>query len=223
MKIPTTLRALVLGANLTLLSGASFSAALVFTDRSEFESYLVTSHTETFSSLFPGTELDAPLSQSADAATAGFQYNFEVLNGTPTFYVDQEGANTFLTTFDLTVPNLGIRANFTSGNVTAVGADFFITDNFGDATSGAFTIELSDGTSQMFSVSGFRLFVGFVSDTPITSLSFGNISDAPGAYAPALDNVQVGAAVPELSETVAFAGLGLLAFAAIRRVRARKA
>lgn len=111
--------------------------------------------------------------------------------------------------------NQALTLTFTSGNVTAVGANFFAT-NISDAFQAvSVTLTLSDGTVSTFTptsmADGFR---GFTSSTPITSLTF----SAPGQslYA-SLDNLTVGvAAVPEPANW-ALTALGLAGVIAARR------
>lgn len=93
-----------------------------------------------------------------------------------------------------------LTIDFTSGNVTAIGANFFATDISDAFQSVSLTVALDDGTTTTFTPSsiadGFR---GFTSDHIITQLTI----SAPGAslYS-GLDDLtvgvsKIGATVPE--------------------------
>jgi hypothetical protein len=110
-----------------------------------------------------------------------------------------------------------INASFTSGNVTAIGAEFFLIGSGLNETAGSFTIDLSDGTSQNVTttVGNERAFVGFISTVPITSLSFAESAVTTATVA--LDNVHVGAAVPEPWHAGLVTALAALGFGVARR------
>jgi hypothetical protein len=80
---------------------------------------------------------------------------------------------------------------FTSGNITAVGANFWASDINEIPTDTAIIVEDADGRGTTIDVSSPDTFVGFVSSVPIVSLTI----DAPeqGAeFWPTLDNLVVG-------------------------------
>lgn len=112
--------------------------------------------------------------------------------------------------------NEALTINFLSGNVYAVGANFFAT-NISDAfQSVQISVALNDGTSVSFTPASFaQSYLGFVSTTAISSLTI----SAPGVslYA-GLDNLTVAAAVPEPASVV-LASLGLIGVAAAARRR----
>ena len=108
-----------------------------------------------------------------------------------------------------------IRITFTSGNVTAVGGNFFSSDINFNAIAASVTVALSDGQSVTFNSSSANDFRGFTSTQTITSLTI----DALDAAAPAwstLDNLYVGQAIPAPG-AMALLGLGGLAAARRRR------
>jgi PEP-CTERM motif len=114
--------------------------------------------------------------------------------------------------------NATLTVTFTAGGPTAVGGDFYISDNQDSFVPAPVTVTLNDGTSTTFTPSsettGFR---GFTSTLPILSLTM----SAPGvANFNSMDNLVVGkvSAVPEASTWVMM-GLGLAGMALMRRQR----
>jgi hypothetical protein len=110
--------------------------------------------------------------------------------------------------FDITLPS----------GVTAVGSDIMITSTFFLGTTGTYTATLSTGdvfTNIFSSGPPTRSFVGFISTTPITSLTL--VSNPSLAM---IDNFAFTAtAVPEPSSLVLF-GAGILAlFVLVRKGR----
>jgi hypothetical protein len=84
---------------------------------------------------------------------------------------------------------------FTGASVTAIGANFSLTDLGENLVSGSFDVTLSDGTMITVNTSGGSPFRGFTTDggNPITSLTF-----HPGDMAAfgTLDNLYVGQVNP---------------------------
>ena len=107
--------------------------------------------------------------------------------------------------FDITLPS----------GVTAVGSDIMITSTFFLGTTGTYTATLSTGdvfTNIFSSGPPTRSFVGFISTTPITSLTL--VSNPSLAM---IDNFALTAtAVPEPSSLVLF-GAGILALFVLAR------
>ena len=112
---------------------------------------------------------------------------------------------------------------FTSGNVTAVGGTFIQSDAGENPLAGTFHVILSDGTDQSVTSlgSGTQPFTGFTTTSPTFITSMTVSSPGAGSFA-TLENLTVGAAVPEPQHYAMAAGLGLLAFGAFRRVRSGK-
>lgn len=110
--------------------------------------------------------------------------------------------------------NEALTINFTSGNVFAIGANFFAADYNNFFQSVLITLTLSNGTVYSFTPTSMSdSYRGFLSDIAITSL----VIDAPGQslYA-SLDNLTVGGTVPEPTSW-ALLGLGLIGFLVARR------
>lgn len=78
---------------------------------------------------------------------------------------------------------------FTGAPVTAVGGNFWTTDQFFNATGTDIILRLDDGTERVFGPSSVDSFAGFVTEVPIVSLSI----EAPDSSSfPAADNLIVG-------------------------------
>jgi hypothetical protein len=118
-----------------------------------------------------------------------------------------------------------ITITFSGAPVTALGGNFFLTLATEEATAGSFILELNDGTqytvnSQPQSASS-QPFVGFISSEPITSLTLMPPADF-GDYV-TLDNLIVGAAIPEPVGTTVAVAAGLLGLGLWRWRRAARA
>lgn len=194
----------VSAAALALLSASALASTTVYTSAATFLPLVATgSYTESFDGLSDATGLFSSGAFSFTVSAPG------------SVYASGDFVGTSLPTDALTI-------NFTSGNVTALGANFYAT-NLSDAfQSVAMTIKLSDGTTVSFTpASASASYRGFTSDLAIASL----VISAPGGslYA-GLDNLTIGTvavAVPAVPEptTWALMGLGLagVAFAARRK------
>jgi len=189
---------------LSLVSASAFADTTVYTSSSSFLADAGASiYTETFDGLDETPEGPMGFSSGAfsyDISAPGYTY----------------ASGDFLGT---SLPNEALTISFLSGNVYAVGGNFFAV-NLSDAfQSVQISLSLSDGTTVSFTpTSQSDSFRGFVSDTAITSLTIG----APGvSLYGSVDNLTVGigaAAVPEPASW-ALAALGLVGVAAAVRRR----
>lgn len=118
-------------------------------------------------------------------------------------------------------PNLALTVTFTSANVTAIGADFFIMDPAGGFLAEPVTVTLSDGTVEAFSPASLAsTYRGFTSSTPIASFTM--TAPAGTNRFNAIDNLTVGmaAAVPEPASAMLLAsGIAALTLAKRRAER----
>ena len=184
---------------------AQAQADTLYTDMPTFFATLKgQSYTETFSS---GTASStAPVSFSLNG------FSFTVTGAGGTFYDDGViGADEV---------NASVTISFTSGNVLAVGGNFFETDVADAFVSATVTLTLNDGTTTTYTPTSESTYRGFTSTTPITSLTFTAPADTNYAT---LDNLTVGTTVPEPS-TWALLGLGIMGAGAVvlqRRAIAR--
>ena len=169
----------VLALGLAALSASSFAVTTVYTSSAAFMANLNPgSYTENFDGL--------PSSPPTSFAGGAFSYSVSAPSG---LY----GSGEFLGT---NLPNEALTITFTSGNVTAVGGNFYAT-NISDAfQSASVTLTLSDSTTVTYTPTSVAdSFRGFTSNVTITSMTMG----APGVslYA-GIDNLTVGVtAVPE--------------------------
>lgn len=196
---------LVSAVALAALSAAAAAAPTIYSSSSAFMSHVLPgAYTETFDGM--GVPPAGPVGFSGGP----FSYTISAPNDT---YADGSifEANQILD--DLTI-------NFTSGNVHAVGANFFGVDYQSVFQSIMVTLTLGDGTTESFlPTSVDDTYRGFTSDELITSLTIH--VRGPGqdqSYYAALDNLTVGT-IPEPA-SLALAGLALAGVAATRRRRA---
>lgn len=183
---------------LSLMSTATMAATITYTSFSAFQALLVPgSYTETFDGL------PNPPAGPVSFSGGGFAYAASAPN-------DIYLAGGFLGASQI---DEALTLNFLSGNVHAVGADFFATDINDDPISTLVTITLSDGTVEAFTPTSFaNTYRGFVSDLAITSL---RISGPGQSLYAGLDNLTVGT-VPE-PVSWALVGLALAGIVATRR------
>jgi hypothetical protein len=113
-----------------------------------------------------------------------------------------------------------ITITFTSGNVTAIGGDFFAVNTLAQPKGTTDTLTFSDGTTTTITTgTSSTSFTGYTFNTPITSMTVHAASSFPLAVRwTALDDLIVGTAAPEPGTwTLLGAGMGLLAFLKLRR------
>jgi len=192
---------LLVAVGMAALSASPFAATTVYTSSASFMANVAPgAYTESF------TGLSNPPVGPVTFSGSGFSYSASA----PPDGIYLEGG--FLGASQI---NQALTVTFTSGNVTAVGGNFYAT-NIADAfQSVAVTLTLSDSTSVTFTPSSLSdSYRGFTSNLTITSLTM----SAPGGslYA-GLDNLTVGVtAVPEPASW-ALMGLGVAGLLVARR------
>lgn len=184
---------------LTLLSASAFAATTTYTSSAAFLPQVAPgAYTEAFTGLINPA--------SGSFSSGGFSYNISAPNDV---YVNGDFIGTNQENDPLTL-------TFTSGNVTALGGNFYAS-NFNDAfQSTLITLTLSDGTIESFTPTSVSdSYRGFTSSGVITSLV---ISGAGLNRYAGLDNLTVGtvSSVPEPTSLAMF-GLGLAGLLAARR------
>jgi len=199
--MPSSLRILSAAA-LTLLSASAFATTTVYTSASTF---LAAVAPGAYFQNFDG--LDDPAPGAAAFSGGGFSY---------TAFAPQDlyVGGGFLGTSQISE---ALTLTFTSGNVTAIGGNFFISDYNDNFQSVSVTLNLNDGTSVTWTPTTFAdSYRAFTSDVAILSLTMSG--PGPSLYA-SIDNLTVGAAAVPEPGTWALMGLGLAGLATLARRR----
>jgi hypothetical protein len=179
-------------------------SATVYTDSASFLANLAPGfYTNAFNDAVPGPSLNLSYSQN------GFDYEV----GTQVGAVSGLYNDTGLISTDNATDSIVV--NFTSGNVFAVGGNFWATDISVLPTGTDINIALSDGTNVLYTSTGPNDYRGFISDVAITSITIDAVDGVTPFWA-TMDNLTVGAAVPAPG---AFAVLGAAGLVGFRRRR----
>jgi len=189
-----------------LCAGASAQAAItVYTSQADFLSHTSAAGTDTFD--------DLRVQSYADTLyrTAG-TYTYQAYSGTGLWGAGGTDGDYWLSNNDRRNPI--VFSNF-SGSVSAFGGYFFPSDVFGQYTAGSVILTAIDGTVSTYNLADANTssFLGFVSDTPLSSVVLGTDG---GQYWPTANDVVL--AVPEpATYGMLLGGLALVGVAARRR------
>jgi hypothetical protein len=156
------------------------AATMIYTDQSAFEAALTSSYLETFS------DGAGDFENFYDFAGSGFGYR--VTASTDAVYKSGSFIGSFF-------PTAGLIFTATAGNYSAIGGNFYLTNENNDFRSGQVILTTNDGTSTSFSPTSPTAgsFRGFISTAPISVLTVGTSST--NTYN-AVDNLRVGIVAP---------------------------
>jgi PEP-CTERM motif len=202
-----------------VIGAAPARAGFVFTDRAAFLADVQPGYyLEDFNGLPGNTDLGPSVSFSG----GGFSY--DATNPNDLFTTPSIAGDVALSTFD---SGQSITITFTGAPVTAVGGNIFGSDISGIYTPGAITMQLDDGESITLPNPDPTSFAGFITSSPIVSVSIFP-EGFNSAYWATLDNLIVGqaavTAVPEPSSLISAGIAGVLGLGyGWRRRRARVA
>lgn len=185
----------------------SANAASVYTTSASFLSNLNPGYyTETFNTTIGG---GAPA--SGYTFTSG-PFSYSMTTSVGTLYSGSGLFGVMNNTSSLTI-------NFLSGNINAVGANFFETNAIDQFVSSPISISLSDGTALTYTPTSTSDYRGFIAGPGIYFTSLTMAAGGSGQWE-SLDNLTVGnvvrSNVPEPG-SVALLGLGLIGLMAARR------
>ncbi len=204
-------RKLIAACVVTMAASAAHADITIYTDRTAFLQAVTGSAVDTFDDL-PMMETLSPLSRMA--GPFGYQVSAGPSDGG--FWPSGSGSDIWLSG---TVSSDAINFNGFSSGVLGFGGNFFGTDSFGSFTPDRTIVfsAVSGGDSQTFTLlnASHESFVGFLSDHPLTSVSFRNLESDGNVYWAAANNVVL--AVPEPATwTMLLGGLGLAILAGKR-------
>jgi hypothetical protein len=200
------------------LSTSAHADFTVYTSQASFLAAISAPGVDSFNDL----DLSGPMSTPLGRAAGGYTYTAAV-GPLSNFFPAGSPADAWLASNNRT--DTITFSNFSAG-VQGVGGFFFRSDFAGLATSTAATLtvtatDASGTVSQALVNPGTGTFLGFVSDSAITSISFyvGAQGVGTGGVWPTVNDLTLGAAaVPEPSTyALLFGGLALVGFVARRR------
>ena len=170
------------------MAGAAQASIVTYTSQSSYLAAISAPGVETFNNL-PLAPVNSPLTRAAGA----YGYTATAASG---FYPAGTVGDVWLSTDTAHDP---INFNAFTGGVFGFGGFFFDSDINGNFLAGDITISATDAggtTSQTIFGATTSSFLGFVSDTGITSASVTSVQAANPAW-PTINNLTLGAAVPE--------------------------
>jgi len=191
---------------LLALTTLSQAATTIYTTQASFLAALTVTSVETFDSLPAAGFSAAPLAFTP----AGFSFSASPTGVQVLFNYLQGGGDRWLSS---NRDGDAITFSFTGGNSYAVGGFFFATDPAGLANGGSITATTNDGSTQATGASTPLSFIGFISDTPITSLVIAATNaQASGAQLdfPTANNVTLAIPEPSSLGLIGVAAAGLL-------------
>ena len=185
-------------------------AATAYTNLASFLGALTNSYTENFGGI-------TNTSNGVTAAPENFSGNGMSFSASPQPTSDElwivvNGGTKWLSVRD---SSNSLVFNRTSGNITAVGGNFFTTDLPGNFIQGSIDILFSDSTSTNWAPSSASDFLGFVFDTPVTSMTLSPVASEQWVTAGTITVGQV--PEPSTMALLLMTGAGVLWWARRRR------
>jgi hypothetical protein len=196
-----------MGAAIMLLMAATTHAGVTYTSQAAFTSALNAGfYSQNFQSLPNNSGLSTPANFAGGAGNA---ITYQASTSAQAFLVFDFSGNQYLTTATTfgTGWSAPITITFTGAPVNAIGGSFFLTSISGSIVGDAFSVSFSDGSSHSLSGQTNTTFFGYVSDTPITSVT---ISPPATHRFVSIDNLIVGSAVPTPGGAGVFGGMMLV-------------
>lgn len=158
----------------------------IYDDRDDFLANVLGGHYEEGFDNVPLNLVEDPLLFSQD----GFSYS---VYSALTYDPNEGGGGLWNGPGFISLNSAGdqIVVTFTSGNVSAVGGNFWATDIDFNATGTSVVFQLSNGTSHTVDVTSASTFTGFVTESTITSITI-DAPDVPANAWTTMDNLIVG-------------------------------
>lgn len=207
-------------AALLIVAGASHATITVFTSQSAFLAAVSAPGVDTFDDL-PLASVSSPLVRGA--GSYGYTGTAIDTSGTmSSFFNGGTTADVWLSTRTATDT---ITFSAFTGGVRAAGGNFFASDTNGLFTAGNLTLTATDASgtiTQRITNATVTGFLGFVSNGPLTSITVAAVQPVVGSVFPAVNNLTLATAVPEVQTyamMLAGLGLGLMGYTARRRRR----
>lgn len=185
-------------------------AAEVYQDRTEFLSAVAPGYyLETF-------DTDLQMMQAGNEVVLGPAngFSYKITSEDILYYWGSDFSSLSSDTMGADHPFSAVVFDLSSSPVTAFGGTLFLTDlNFSSVVWGSLLVELNDGTSISLYEPFESSFLGFTSDTPITSVTLtpsggGFLDQEPYVT---FDDVIAGTVLPEPASVLLFVlGVGLL-------------
>lgn len=210
-------RKLLAACVVSMAASAAHADITIFTDRAAFLKAVSGSATDTFDDLTT-TEMASPMSRLAGP----YRYQLSAGPSDGGFYPSGSGSDIWLSG---TMSSDVITFNAFSSGVFGFGGNFFGTDSFGSFMPDRTVVlsAVSGADSETFTLSNATQdsFVAFLSDHPLTSVSFQNMESDGTVYWASANNVVL--AVPEPATwSMLLGGLGIAALARRRKGQSRQ-
>jgi hypothetical protein len=192
------------------LAGVASATPVIYTSQASFNAAVTAPGVDTFNDM-PLASAPSPLNRLAGS------YGYTGAVTTTTFFTAGTASDVWLSTNTATD---SIVFNNFGPSVSAVGGFFFTSDINGSAAAGSITVSIVDASgtySQTINSSTPLSFLGFVSDSNISSVTVTSVQPSPTAFIwPTVNDLTLAQAVPAPG-AAALMGLGGLLVGRRRR------